>query len=498
MRRTTLFALVAVATAFAPMPVEESPPAVEEGPEAGNRRELRRRRRLPGKYRRTRAGLQPIGMWPDGSKARAKKQVHRVEESYEHYRRPHRGVDRMELQDDERAHAADAGVTETKVMFPPSSPPPSSPPSPPPSTPLAAPACDLTLPMQVFADVDDTTHSSGGEVNGGVKGRMAGSDPLYYPHVAYPGVAEFYLALSVGPSTVHDRLNPALLSARPEKTPLFSEKALAHDKEIIEKAQTKVDKNGEFYNYQDKRSTQKWTLNFGGSKGGDLGDFGWGGLLRLFGFKTDHVLEWYHKMGETKRKAILKFVDDIDGNTFEDACVVFVGDDGQGDCEAAAGMRMRLKSSGTFAMRAAFIHKLKTSDANKLNCMAKSYGEKGWSGGLRLETPAEEDGELEGPTYLPPIIYFDTYLDAAHAAFRMGLIQQQGLREVYTAVTKFNAVRDPHCEALPPLLRRGTHQAVLFHAWHACAVCPSHASPLSPPLLRHRKFARTKGHAKTK
>ena len=337
--------------------------------------------------------------------------------------------------------------------------------------------------MQVFADVDDTTHSSGGEVNGGVKGRMAGSDPLYYPHVAYPGVAEFYLALSVGPSTAstdRHRLNPALLSARPEETPLFSEKALAHDKEIIEKAQTKVDKNGEFYNYQDKRSTQKWTLNFGGSKGGDLGDFGWGGLLRLFGFKTDHVLEWYHKMGETKRKAILKFVDDIDGNTFEDACVVFVGDDGQGDCEAAAGMRMREKSSGTFAMRAAFIHKLKTSDANKLNCMAKSYGEEGWSGGLRLETPAEEDGELEAPTYLPPIIYFDTYLDAAHAAFRMGLIQQQGLRDVYTAVTKFNAVR-------------ATRTA--RHSLRSCAVAPIRLS-FSMLGTRARYAPRTPLHSR--
>ncbi len=428
---------------------------MEEGPEAGNRRELRRRRRrLPGKYRRTRAGLQPIGMWPDGSKARAKKQAHRVEESYEHYRRPHRGVDRMELQDDER--------TETKVMFPPSSPPPpppSTPPSPP-STPLAAPACDLTLPMQVFADVDDTTHSSGGGlVDVGTKkeqakARVAGSDPLYYPHVAYPGVAEFYLALSVGPSTDRLKLNPALLSARPEKTPLFTEKALARDTKIIEEAQSPNLASYKFYNYQERGvdgkspSDKKWTLNFGGSKGGDLLDFvfslgSWKTLFNaiLPATKPINAIDWYHKMGVTKLNTILKFVDDIANQKFKDACVVFVGDDGQGDCEAAAGMRMREKSSGgTFAMRAAFIHKLKTSDA-KLNCKAKSYDEEGWSGGLRLETPAEEDGELEGPTYLPPIIYFDTYLDAAHAAFRMGLIQQQGLRDVYTAVTKFESVR---------------------------------------------------------
>ena len=41
MRRTTLFALVAVATAFAPLPIEERP-AADEGPGAGNPRERRR------------------------------------------------------------------------------------------------------------------------------------------------------------------------------------------------------------------------------------------------------------------------------------------------------------------------------------------------------------------------------------------------------------------------------------------------------------------------
>ena len=135
--------------------------------------------------------------------------------------------------------------------------------------------------MQVFADVDDTTHSSGGGLKGAsFARRIAGSDPLYYKHEAYPGVAEFYLALSVGPSTDRLKLNPALLSARPEQSflfgliSLFSEKALARDKDIIEKAQS-GNKNGKFYNYQDKtRSAQKWTLNFGGSKGGDIGGVG--------------------------------------------------------------------------------------------------------------------------------------------------------------------------------------------------------------------------------
>ena len=292
----------------------------------------------------------------------------------------------------------------------------------------------------------------------------AGSDPLCVAHEAYPGVAEFFLALSVGRSTGNDRLNPALLSARPASA--FTEDAVEDDINIIKNAkgvfadQLKRD-DGElaegFRNYQERplrrggglqplpAEPQEWTVNFGGSKGGKKRDF-----------FTKNTPDWHKAMGDRKVESVKEeFVRKIDKYEFEDACVVFVGDDGQGDCEAAAGMRMREKSSGgTFAMRAAFIHKLKTSEA-KLNCKAKSYDEEGWSGGLRLETPAEEDGELDGPTYLPPIIYFDTYLDAAHAAFRMGLIQQQGLRDVYTAVTKFNAVRDPHCEALPPLLRRG-------------------------------------------
>ena len=104
MRRTTLFALVAVATAFGPMPIEENP-AEDEGPEAGNRRELRRRRhRLPGKYQRAHAGLEPIGTQWRESKARAKKREHSFAESYDHYGRPHqqRDVDDVELQDAER------------------------------------------------------------------------------------------------------------------------------------------------------------------------------------------------------------------------------------------------------------------------------------------------------------------------------------------------------------------------------------------------------------
>jgi hypothetical protein len=53
-------------------------------------------------------------MGRDGSKARAKKRVHRVAESYEHYRRPHRGVDRMELQDDEReSDSTDSATSST-------------------------------------------------------------------------------------------------------------------------------------------------------------------------------------------------------------------------------------------------------------------------------------------------------------------------------------------------------------------------------------------------
>ena len=93
MRRTTLFALVAVATAFGPMPIEENP-AEDEGPEAGNRRELRRRRhRLPGKYHRAHVGLEPIGTQWRESKARAKKREHRFAESYDHYGRPHQHRD---------------------------------------------------------------------------------------------------------------------------------------------------------------------------------------------------------------------------------------------------------------------------------------------------------------------------------------------------------------------------------------------------------------------
>ena len=85
----------------------------------------------------------------------------------------------------------------------------------------AAPApCDPHLPVQVWSDVDDTAHSSGGGFLGfmghrPVKEGMAGCDAYYHAHVVYPGFAAFTYALAkFGPSDTI--LTPGLMTARPK------------------------------------------------------------------------------------------------------------------------------------------------------------------------------------------------------------------------------------------------------------------------------------------
>ena len=146
-------------------------------------------------------------------------------------------------------------------------------------------------------------------------------------------------------------------------------------------------------------------------------------------------------MGDRKVESVKEeFVRKIDKYEFEDACVVFVGDDGQGDCDAAAEMGKLVKhSSSTFTMRAAFIHRL-AGDKDKLPCEAKDY-----------------DDWVQRPTY-PPIIYFDTYLDAARR--RSGRRDEERVGRQRRLLRQERAVREEReREARRHICRGDEHEA---------------------------------------
>lgn len=281
--------------------------------------------------------------------------------------------------------------------------------------------CNNTAPVQVFLDVDDTYQSSGGH-------RPSGCDGLYEKGVIYPGMTQFVLELARGPDEATSVLQPAVMSARPngvdflkvkENSPMVAAMmGEPSDGDHADRSRQNADAT-----LQIPIGLKSYRYKDGGIldilKGGEPGrEFGLDIAGSMYGELSDGLD--FQKMGETKYKHFRNFFESSQGAN--DACVVWIGDDGQGDCNPATYEMRKLLKTGQqqLGLKAAFIHRL--TCANKRNCSAFN------------DIPDEA-----------PILTFDTYLDAARQAMDRNFISHAGFERVKDAVESFHST---YCDAM--------------------------------------------------
>eukprot|EP00928_Gymnodinium_smaydae_P003796 TRINITY_DN11340_c1_g1_i2.p1 TRINITY_DN11340_c1_g1~~TRINITY_DN11340_c1_g1_i2.p1 ORF type:complete len:484 (+),score=106.67 TRINITY_DN11340_c1_g1_i2:62-1513(+) len=289
--------------------------------------------------------------------------------------------------------------------------------------------CSAEHPVQVFTDVDDTIKSAGGQ-------GVAGCDTKYGKNVVYPGMAQFYLELARGFAEGGDAerqevLRPALLTARPDVA-MVTEKGL-EARTFADIGEANARFNIKAYDYQTggigASAPRPYGLNLekggvylkkavyklagreselqGGSKNGRLRD----GVS-------------HESFGDTKVRHVQSIVEREMGK--QSYCIIFVGDNGQGDCNPAAYKMRLLKKPGEreLALKASFIH--------RVQCKEKA----------RPCLPLEAGAGA-------PIFIFDTYLDAAHIARKQKYISGAGYARVWHEVNRFferNCVQDVDLE----------------------------------------------------
>ncbi|CAJ1392168.1 unnamed protein product [Effrenium voratum] len=218
---------------------------------------------------------------------------------------------------------------------------------------------------QILSDVDDTIKCSGGPIGGGV-------DESGYRKEIYPGAVQFILELARGRELHWAPRRVRLLSARPQKLGFLRMKPGSRVAE-------------EFRRVGEANGFPEWGIDFEGSAYGRLRDLvpALRGDFRRFG--RTKVRNWREVLG-----------DDLG-----QAKAVFIGDNGQGDVQAALQMA---RFGPPFA--AAFIHRV-------------------------LEEP--EAPKPAAPSHRR-VFYFSTYPGAAQAALGRNLISEEGLRRVHGAV----------------------------------------------------------------
>ena len=226
--------------------------------------------------------------------------------------------------------------------------------------------------IQVISDVDDTLKSSGGINIAGVA--LGGVDVQYERGCYYPGVAEFMLQLSLGPSS-SERSHPAkvaILTARAEEFKAALELKPDNPLAVL------------------FRQT-------GESAG--ISDWGFGPVL------YGSVAEWIIQ----DRKGFRKFTNferlieqDPSGDVLN---YVYVGDTGELDAEAGETMLREYPH----LVKAVFLHVV--------------------SGELNQEVVVPPSRVINGRM----IIYFRTYVGAAIDAIRLGLMSVDGLRRTIDA-----------------------------------------------------------------
>eukprot|EP00439_Symbiodinium_sp_Y106_P039359 s7302_g4.t2 len=213
---------------------------------------------------------------------------------------------------------------------------------------------------QILSDVDDTIKCSGGPRGGGI-------DECGYRKEIYPGAVQFMLEIACGRAAgtfSKDRPPPSvrLLSARPEKLGFLRMKPTS-----------KVAR--EFQRVAEANELPSWGIDFQGSKYGRLRDV------------FPALLGDFRPFGRTK----LRNWEEVLGTDVGQQKAVFLGDNGQGDVQAAHDMAM---FGPPFV--AAFIHQVADNKA----------------------------------VDHPRIRYFHGYLEASKIALQMRLISPSGHRRV--------------------------------------------------------------------
>jgi hypothetical protein len=228
--------------------------------------------------------------------------------------------------------------------------------------------------IQVLSDVDDTLKASGTNFVAGVDTRWPGGS-------LYAGLGYFYLELSRGPKETLNPLTPGVVSARPEQ--------LAGSFPDVEK---------------------EFLLAAEGTKGISAE---WAKIKVILPGEVDdnlhlHSAKRYRDYAETKVKNVKKFA-----AANPDKCIIFMGDNGQGDQLAGKQMLDDLPDQ----VAAIFIHNV--TDAPPLHV-----------------DPWEN------------IFLFTTYVDAASIAFEEGFLAAGSVLRVLEGAAKSQQFQD--CRACFP------------------------------------------------
>lgn len=290
--------------------------------------------------------------------------------------------------------------------------------------------------VQVLSDVDDTIFCSGGGV-GGVDQRLE-------KHEVYPGAAELYLGLALGPNGHEATTVPArsmLLSARPvEVKALLAMKQGQLLPEVFEAV-------GQKYH----QST--WGLNVDGSQYGTISD------LSL------SQQRMHQKFGVTKANTLLDLTKSNPHTKY-----VWSGDNGQGDaCAAQAFLATR---SGK-ALSAVFIHEVQSEQLELKDCKSQKRG----APDFRLS--------LRDTKKFPNAVFFKSHARAAEWAMAKGLISCKSASIVLAAVRDWEACRcNGKCanNLLTGVDTKAKRQATLAY----CAIVKKEASKLAKAVKAKR------------
>mmetsp|Transcript_51169 Transcript_51169/g.119947 ORF Transcript_51169/g.119947 Transcript_51169/m.119947 type:complete len:512 (+) Transcript_51169:55-1590(+) len=353
------------------------------------------------------------------------------------------------------------------------------------SDPSSEPGCGGHNPMiQVFSDVDDTFFCSTASYFG-----LAGCDKEYGHKVVYPGYTQFVLELSRGPSENNAVLKPGLLSARPANSyiaktllPLVKKGGLKLTKESFEahafnsptawdasiadfKSEvhaadfwlqlSAVSGAGVLMDNNESRSLDAfdWHHSYSGMLGVDKVDdarsaqapgrpahadpeesFGLSYEGSWYGQLSDGFI--YKWMGTTKFAHMKQFFRQLKDHSrpsaYKDLCVVFIGDNAQGDCDTTAKRMSEFTRGGQLGMKAAFIHTLSCASESQQKCPDASAADS--FNGTRA-----------------PVLRFRNYLEAASLAKSHNLISEQGFLRVVVAVNTFVSIYcHPEGESVEP------------------------------------------------
>jgi len=236
--------------------------------------------------------------------------------------------------------------------------------------------------VQVLSDIDDTMTASGDKDIAGVDSRWQFED-------AYAGFAQFYLELSLGATGKDVPEGMAIVSARPKELGSDFSAVKAELRETTERP----------FNQQ-LHIPADWSQ------------------LPPHKVLSGHLLDNIHihkskrfeAYGDTKVDRIKEFDKE---KKKVDVCLIFVGDNGQGDKYAGARLLKELPKS----VAAIFIHVVTSKPE------------------LNIPTP-------------PNLFTFTTYPDAARTAFLNGMITLKGLERVIQAAEDPNSEQYPKCKVL--------------------------------------------------